>query len=360
MLQDQGYQVHVAANFNMGNTSSAERIEEFKTELDQKGIRWFQIDFDRNVMNFAADIKAYRQVLKLQREQQYTLIHCHTPIGGAIGRMVAHRCHVPVIYTAHGFHFYKGAPKKSWLIFYPIEKFLSRYTDELLVINSEDFRLAKSKLHMKRLMYLPGVGVDVHKDIVPDNIRREIREELEIPQDGFMITCAAEFSKNKNQITVIQAIEQLKNPNIYYVMCGIGEKKRQMEEYVKEHGLSSNIKFAGFRKDIHEILQTSDCFVLSSIREGLSVALMEAMTEGLPVVCGRIRGNIDLIEDGKGGCLVEPTHIEDYCKAFEKLYEMKTSDSKQFAEIGLFNINMIKKFSCEQVDNKMRKIYQDV
>lgn len=358
ILQEMGYEVHVAANFKVGNTSSAQRIEEFEKELEQKNIKWFHIDFERNVMKIGADIKAYRQVVKLEKEQHYDLIHCHTPIGGAIGRLVGHRFHILTIYTAHGFHFFKGAPKKNWLLFYPVEKFLSRYTDELLVINREDYQLAKKKFHMRRLTYIPGVGVEVKRQAVREDISETKRKELHIPEDAFMITCAAEFSPNKNQITVIKALEELADPDMYYVMCGIGEKKAELERYVTERNLGEHIKFAGFRKDIHEILRVSDCFVLSSLREGLSVALMEAMAEGLPVVCGRIRGNVDLIEDGVGGYLVSPTASRDYQQAFQKLWEKKKSSPKEFADMGKENRKTMQKFSCEQVDAVMREIYQ--
>lgn len=358
MLQEIGYEVHVAANFKVGNTSSAQRIEEFKKELEQKKVKWFQIDFERNVMKITADIKAYRQVVQLEREQHYDLLHCHTPIGGVIGRLVGHRFHIPTIYTAHGFHFFKGAPKKNWLLFYPVEKILSYYTDELLVINREDYELAKKKFHMRHLTYIPGVGVEGRKRDVLDDVSKIKRRELEIPEDAFMITCAAEFSQNKNQITVIKALEELADPDMYYVMCGIGEKKAELEQYVAERQLGKYIKFAGFRKDIHEILQASDCFVLSSLREGLSVALMEAMAEGLPVVCGRIRGNVDLVEDGRGGYLVSPGASQDYQKAFQKLWEKKKSSPKEFADMGEVNRKTMEKFSCEQVDAVMREIYQ--
>ena len=187
--------------------------------------------------------------------------------------------------------------------------------------------------------------------------KEEKRKELGIPQDAFLITNAAEFTPNKNQKTVIEAIEQLHNPNIYFVMCGIGEKKAELEQYVKEHGLEEHIRFVGFRNDLHEILQTSDCFVLSSFREGLSVALMEAMAEGLPVVCGRIRGNVDLIKDGKGGILVSPENKEDYEAAFRKLYEMKHKELAAFQRLGKINAENVKSFGRSAVERLMENVY---
>lgn len=235
---------------------------------------------------------------------------------------------------------------------------LSRWTDVLITINHEDYKLAKKKFKMKKLTYVPGIGIDTQREGLSQKEKEEKRKELGIPQDAFLITNAAEFTPNKNQKTVIEAIEQLHNPNIYFVMCGIGEKKAELEQYVKEHGLEEHIRFVGFRNDLHEILQASDCFVLSSFREGLSVALMEAMAEGLPVVCGRIRGNVDLIKDGKGGILVSPENKEDYEAAFRKLYEMKQKEFQKFENIGLNNRNKVEAFSKETVDPIMKKVYQ--
>ena len=150
----------------------------------------------------------------------------------------------------------------------------------------------------------------------------------------------------------------MNNPNIYYVMCGIGEKKSELETYVAEHNLQKNIIFAGFRKDIHEILRASDCFVLSSYREGLSVAMMEAMAAELPVVCGKIRGNVDLIEDNIGGYLVTPGEVQEYCNAFTKLFEMKQKEPWKFENMGEANRCKIQKFDKKTVDKIMREVYQ--
>ena len=358
LLQKLGYQVDVACNFIEGNTCSDERVAELKQKLQDMHVRCYQIDFARNIKHMGQNMRALRQVEGLMKQNGYAFCHCHSPIGGVVARIAGHRTRTKVIYTAHGFHFYQGAPIVNWLVYYPVEKMLSRWTDVLITINHEDYKLAKKKFKMKKLTYVPGIGIDTQRECLSQNEKEEKRKELGIPQDAFLITNAAEFTPNKNQKTVIEAIEQLHNPNIYFVMCGIGEKKAELEQYVKEHGLEEHIRFVGFRNDLHEILQTSDCFVLSSFREGLSVALMEAMAEGLPVVCGRIRGNVDLIKDGKGGILVLPGEEKDYEEAFRKLYEMKQKEFQKFENIGLNNRNKVEAFSKETVDPIMKKVYQ--
>lgn len=358
LLQKLGYEVDVACNFVEGNTCSDARVAELKQKLQDMHVHCYQIDFARNIKHMGQNMKALWQVEALMKQNTYEFCHCHSPIGGVVARIAGHRTRTKVIYTAHGFHFYQGAPVMNWLVYYPVEKMLSRWTDVLITINHEDYKLAKKKFKMKKLTYVPGIGIDTQRECLSQKEKEEKRKELGIPQDAFLITNAAEFTPNKNQKTVIEAIEQLHNPNIYFVMCGIGEKKAELEQYVKEHGLEEHIRFVGFRNDLHEILQASDCFVLSSFREGLSVALMEAMAEGLPVVCGRIRGNVDLIKDGKGGILVLPGEEKDYEEAFRKLYEMKQKEFQKFENIGLNNRNKVEAFSKETVDPIMKKVYQ--
>lgn len=357
LLQKLGYEVDVACNFIEGNTCSDERVAELKQKLQDMHVCCYQIDFARNIKHLGQNMRALRQVESLMKQNRYAFCHCHSPIGGVVARIAGHRTRTKVIYTAHGFHFYQGAPVMNWLVYYPVEKMLSRWTDVLITINHEDYKLAKKKFKMKKLTYVPGIGIDTQRECLSQKEKEEKRKELGIPQDAFLITNAAEFTPNKNQKTVIEAIEQLHNPNIYFVMCGIGEKKAELEQYVKEHGLEEHIRFVGFRNDLHEILQTSDCFVLSSFREGLSVALMEAMAEGLPVVCGRIRGNVDLIKDGKGGILVSPENKEDYEAAFRKLYEMKHKELTDFQRMGQINAENVKSFGRSAVERLMENVY---
>lgn len=359
LLQKLGYEVDVACNFIEGNTCSDERVAELKQKLQDMHVRCYQIDFARNIKHMGQNMRALRQVEGLMKQNGYAFCHCHSPIGGVVARIAGHRTRTKVIYTAHGFHFYQGAPVMNWLVYYPVEKMLSRWTDVLITINHEDYKLAKKKFKMKKLTYVPGIGIDTQREGLSQKEKEEKRKELGIPQDAFLITNAAEFTPNKNQKTVIEAIEQLHNPNIYFVMCGIGEKKAELEQYVKEHGLEEHIRFVGFRNDLHEILQTSDCFVLSSFREGLSVALMEAMAEGLPVVCGRIRGNVDLVKNGFGGLLLAPEDIKAYENAFIKLYEMRQRKPGMFEQMGITNQKSIKMFGRNAVEQVMENVYLD-
>ena len=357
LLQSMGYNVDVACNFEVGNTCTDERVQRLKQKLQGMGVRYFQVDFARDVTQMVQNMKALKQVMQLMRTTHYTFCHCHSPIGGVVARIAGHATKTKIIYTAHGFHFFKGAPIKNWLIFYPIEKLLSWWTDVLITINQEDHCLAENKFHMKRLEYVPGVGIETERKELTIEQKREKRNELGIPRDAFLIINVAEFTANKNQKTVIKAMEQWGNSNAYFVMCGIGEQKAQLEQYVREHRLEENIRFVGFRNDIHEIYQAADCFVLSSFREGMSVALMEAMAEGLPIVCGRIRGNVDLITDGEGGILLEPGDMNAYQEAFAEMYQMKHQEPETLLRMGKKNQENAKNFGRDVVEALMRKIY---
>ena len=350
LLKEMGYDVHVACNFNEGNTCSDDQITILKKNLFEIDVKFHQIDFKRNVLRLIDNIKAYKQVHKLASDYKYKFIHCHSPIGGVVGRLVGKTTNTKVIYTAHGFHFYKGAPLKNWIIYYPIEKWLSRYTDVLITINKEDEKRARLSFNASNVCYIPGVGIPVDKYKDNDLNVAEKRKELMLHKDAFVVLSVGELNKNKNHEIVICAIKKLDIKNIHYVICGRGPLKSHLEKIIDEMDLSSNVHLVGFRSDIKDIYKISDLFVLPSFREGLSVALMEAMASGLPCVVSRIRGNTDLI-DNNGGALFNPTSIDECSDAIVKVL----NSNRQ--EMDLYNAEKVNKFSIDTVVNQMREIY---
>lgn len=353
LLISMGYEVHVACNFTEGNTCSHERIGVLKNNLMKLGVKVHQIDFKRNIMKFSDNIKAYNQVKKLVNDNKYKFIHCHSPIGGVVSRLVGKATKTKVIYTAHGFHFFKGAPLKNWICYYPIEKWLSRYTDVLITINEEDCERAKSKFKAKRVEYIAGVGIDLEKFSTVEIDRDLKRRELGLPEGVFVVLSVGELNNNKNHEVIIRSIAKIDNPNIHYIICGQGNLDRYLRNLSKELDIENQVHLLGFRKDIPEICKVSDVFAFPSYREGLSVALMEAMANGLPVVCSNIRGNSDLIEDGKGGYLVEPADVEGFAKYIKDLID----DSMLRSEFGEFNLKKIENYSIENVLREIEKIY---
>ena len=349
LLKDMGNEVHVACNLENGNTCSDEKISELKALLEKLEVRYFQIDFARNVTKVTENFKAYKQVLHLLKSNNYYFIHCHSPIGGFCGRIAAHKTNTKVIYTAHGFHFFKGAPIINWLLYYPVERWLARYTDVLITINKEDYNRANKSFKAKRVVYIPGIGIDTKKfgKVVVDVSKK--RKELGVPEDAFLLLSVGELNKNKNHETVIKAIAKLNDQNIYHVICGQGGLELYLKDLINELGLDKRVKLLGYRRDIAEISKVSDAFAFSSFREGLSVALMEAMASGLPIICSRIRGNTDLIEEDKGGFIVSSDDINGFACSIGKI-----RDNIELRNLmGKFNIEKIKEFDKEVVKSKM-------
>jgi glycosyltransferase EpsD len=287
------------------------------------------------------------------RKNKYKFVHCHSPIGGVYGRIIGYVTRTKVIYTAHGFHFYKGAPLLNWLFYYPVEKFLARYTDVLITINNEDFNLAK-KFKAKKVVYIPGVGIDIGKFSSAKINKLIKRKEIGVSDNTFVILSVGELCKRKNHEVIIKSLAKLNDQNICYIICGQGNLKEYLGEIANK--LKVNVKLLGFRKDIYEIYRSADLFVFPSYQEGLPVALMEAMASGLPVVCSKIRGNIDLIEEGKGGYLIDPKKPLEFADKINKLYK----DRKLRNSFASNNNNHINNFSIKNVIDKISQIYKEL
>lgn len=354
LLQEMDYDVQVACNFIKGNTCSDDRIVQLKEKLSEWQVPCAQIDFDRNVMNLSENALAYKQVKQLLDGDTYDIIHCHSPIGGLITRLAARKARkkgAKVFYTAHGFHFYQGAPKKNWLLYYPVEKVCSYFTDVLITINQEDYALAQKKMKAKKVEYVPGIGIDLNRfvSVVVDKVNK--RKELGVPDDAVMLFSIGELNENKNHETVIRAIEGVEN--VYYVIAGKGELQEHLQGVIDELGLSDRVKLLGFRNDVGELCEVADIYVMPSFREGLSVALMEAMASGLPCVVSRIRGNTDLI-DNNGGALFDPHSVSECSEAITKLL---SSPLRQF---GQYNAHKVMKYELHQVNEMLKHLYDDV
>ncbi len=348
-----GYEFYGVANRSL---SSAEEIKE---DEEKYGVRLFHVDLNRSPFSFQ-NIKAYKQLCKIISENEIDYIHCNTPVGGILGRLAGKKCGVKkVIYQAHGFHFYKGAPKKNWLLYYPVEKWLAHYTDALITINQEDYELAKAKLKPRnngKVYYVPGVGVDTSKYSVDAETYAKKRNELGISLDAFVIISVGELNANKNNSVIISAMEKLQNKKIHYILCGVGEKKAELQAMAEAAGLQNNIHFLGYRNDVNELYQAADCFVMPSFREGLSRSIMEAMASGLPCIVSKIRGNTDLIVDKKGGYLLEPKDISGFANAIESIID----NPKLLQKMRKFNLETIKNFDVSQVCKKIKEIYSSI
>lgn len=353
-LQTMGYEVDVACNPEEGNSMPPQKIGEMKQQLAQMGVTLHQLPVPRKVTAIGRIVKSVGLARKLMNERQYDLIHCHSPVGSVVCR-TANRLSkgygkTRMLYTAHGFHFYKGAPIPNWLILYPVEWVCSHWTDMLITINREDYALACRKMKAKQVEYVPGVGIDMDAFSSVPVDREEKRRELGIPEDGIVLLSVGELNENKNHETVIRAMAQLNRQDVYYAIAGQGAKKETLEQLAQSLGIGGRVQLLGFRRDIRQLCKSADVFVFPSYREGLSVALMEAMAAQRAVVCSRIRGNTDLIDD-RGGVLFDPNSAESCREALEKILQ---SDRQA---LGQHNGKKVKNFSLTAVQAKMREIY---
>lgn len=350
--QSLGYQVDVAADFTSPGNITLERANELKKMLAAMKVRVFDIAIPRS-LNMSAIISSYKSVKKLLNQENYNLLHCHSPIGGVIARQAAkdkREDGLKVIYTAHGFHFYDGAPLRNWLFFYPVEKYYSRYTDVLIAINQEDYKLASEKLHAKKTVYIPGVGVDTNKFAPRRKDREKIRSELGVKECQFMLLSVGELNENKNHGTVIRAIRDLQN--ITYVIVGKGELESRLKQVAIDNNV--DVRLVGFREDVASFYNAADAYILPSIREGLNVSLMEAMASGLPCLCGNIRGNVDLIDD-KGGYLFKPESVNEIGELVRKMVELSLEERRT---LGIYNLKKIRSYNLKTVEKLSYEIYR--
>lgn len=341
--------------YQVANWHGAQKGQIEKDE-EKYGIKIKNLPISRNPFD-KSNLSAYKQLVEFIKQEKIDYIHCNTPTGGILGRLAGKKCKVKkVIYQAHGFHFYKGAPKKNWLVYYPVEKWLAKYTDALITINKEDFELASKKFRLRnngKVYYVAGVGIDSKQYLSDGKLRDEKRAELNIPLDAFVIISVGELNENKNNKVIISALEKLKNKNIHYILCGVGDKKDELSAMAQSAGISENIHFLGYRTDIKALYNASDCFVMPSFREGLSRSAMEAMASGLPCILSDIRGNRDLIENGSGGFLCKPDDASGFSEAISKLF----GNSLLCEKMKEYNLKKIKDFDTSVVEKEIREIY---
>lgn len=354
ILKELGYEVHYASNFHNPSYGTDNK------RLDGTGIICHQIDFERSPFN-KKNIQAYKQLVNIMKEEKIDLVHCHTPMGAALARFAAKKCGIRnVIYTAHGFHFFKGASIKNWLIYYTVERFLSGFTDTQICINMEDYNNAK-KFKAKNVEYIAGVGIDVagikESSRISEEEKNTLRKELGIKDTDKVLITAGEMIERKNQqflLDVIKCIKDRANINIKLIICGHGRLEEYLKEKVSKLEIGDNIVFTGYRTDIYKLLGLSEVFLFSSLQEGLPVAVMEAMAVGLPVICSNVRGNADLLDNDKGGYVVSSFDVSKWA---DVIYSLLINKNK-LKSFGEYNMTRIQEYDRSNVEKEMRRIYE--
>lgn len=346
LLKDMGYEVHAAACFD-GR----------EDEVQSAGIMCWNVSFDRSPYN-PKNFKAFLQLRDLLKNCHFDLIHVHTPVAAFLGRYIAKATgQGSVLYTAHGFHFYKGAPLRNWLAYYTAERLASYWTDGLIVMNSEDLEsgLRLGFEYEKNLFHVHGVGVDLSHYLTQETSTGEsIRSELAIPTEDVVVTCVAEMIPRKNHMFLLDAWKRLSMRclNCYLLLVGTGKLMAILQEKVRGEKIP-RIHFLGFRSDVAQILCESDVVTLTSNHEGLPRCIMEAMAAGKPVVATDVRGSRDLVEHGITGLLVETDDVEGLTNALDKL----STDVQLRSTMGEAALDRINDYSMEVVLAEMKALY---
>ncbi|MGN7229557.1 glycosyltransferase family 4 protein [Priestia megaterium] len=342
-FKEQGWEVHVAASGNMK-----------LPYVDQK----YNISIQRSPFHMG-NMKAYRELKTVIDKNKYNIIHCHTPMGGVLARLAARKTRkqgTKVIYTAHGFHFCKGAPPVNWLLYYPIEKTLAHYTDCLITINKEDYQLATKHFKAKRIEHVHGVGINTEK-FKPANEKEKIqlKKSFGYHPDDFLLFYAAEFNKNKNQQLLLQSLALIKDeiPHAKLLLAGKGPLLENCRELAANLGIFHMVEFLGYRNDLQKIVPMCDVAVASSLREGLPVNIMEAMACGLPIVACSNRGHIELVQERINGYIVPANEYQTFSLRILEIYRSK----KLYRKMSMESKKIIRNFSLNQVTKELSNVY---
>ena len=343
MLKEEGWQVDVAC-------SGEEEIP----YCDHQ----YRMSYKRSPFNLAL-FKGIRELKTIIKNGQYDIVYCHTPVGGIAGRIAAkgaRKQETEVIYMAHGYHFYKGAPLLNWLLYYPVEKHLSRYTDKIILINQEDYELTKAKFKNGSTYFVPGIGVDLSRLQVEDPVavRTQYRSEMNIPEDAAVLIYLAELLPNKNQTFLMRVLKRIleTDQNVYLVLAGFDHTDGAFEAYAEELGIKDHVRFLGWREDVANLLTMADICTATSIREGFGLNLVEAMYLGLPVVAAKNRGHETIVRDGENGVLIDQGDEAGFEKAVLKMIQDEAW-RKQLTETAA---KEVWKYSSEEVLKQLKEI----
>ena len=349
-IDELGYELHLLANFENGPGPEGKN-EAFAKSCNEQGYYVHNIPFSR--AGSFKNIAYVSELKKFLRKEQFDIVHAHTETGGLLLRLASSaKGSSRFIYTAHGMSFWKGCPLKNRLIYKTIEWWICRGMDMNLGMNQEEVDVLR-KWNSKTAAYVHGIGLNLERFQKVGRSREEVRAEFGLKEDDKFIVSVGELDDNKNHITVIKALAMLEHKNFQYVVCGVGPNKEMLEKYAQERGLDDKVILAGYRSDIPDILNAANIFVFPSFHEGMPVAALEAMACGLPLVCSRIRGNVDIVKDGENGFLFEPKDFITLALSLEKLIGNQTQ-SKLFGEK---NKNIVQQYSLETVVEELKALY---
>ena len=357
LQKELGCEVHVACNLDYMDDTDVNRTVAYVEQSGKDGIIWHNIPFDRSPLG-KKNMGAYRMLRQIINENVFDLIHCHTPAASVYTRLAARKARksgTTVMYTCHGFHFHNASPKKNWLIYYPIERQLSRYCDYLVTICKEDYHRAQ-RFHTRNVRYIPGVGVDI-KRFESAQVDKEVyKKSIGVKGNAVMILSVGELIERKNHEVIIKALSMLDRRDIYYVICGKGPLKEYLVKLSEELKVKERVIFLGFRQDIPELCKTADIGAFPSKIEGLGLAGIELMAAGIPLIASNIHGILDYVKNGVTGYACPPDDADAFASAIVKLTDDPDLRKKMKAPCQ----KAVRQFDKTQALNAMWKIYKEV
>ncbi len=351
-LKNLGCEVHLLANFERGD-GTEQQNPEYAESCRQKGVTVHSLPFVR--ASLKSNLNLVPQIRSLLQREGYDLIHAHTETGGLLLRLSMGAAKgARFIYTPHGMSFYKGSSWKSQLLYRPIERWICKAMDANLAMNGEEYEVLR-QWNSRTACFVHGIGLDMERTQTVTATRSTVRSELGIPHGARMIVSVGELDDNKNHAVVIRALGELKCDDLFYVICGVGPRHNELLRHAEEAGLRDKVILAGYRRDIPDVLHASELFIFPSFHEGLPVALMESMAAGLPIICSRIRGNVDLIQDGVNGYLFAPESASELKSRISQML----SDEKTMKKMGVQNECDAHAYSYHIVVRELEAVYKN-
>jgi len=293
-----GWRVEAASN---GVTMSAKCVAAFDAVHE---VPWTRRPTDP--VNLTAAAARLRDIV---RDGRFDIVHTHDPVAAFVTRLALRKLRrtgrPKVVYTAHGFHFYRGAPLAQRAIFQVIERVASRWTDHLIVINQEDLASAQRfPLARKgKVSLMPGIGIDrSYYDLATlsaSEIER-VRRELGLASGQPLFTMIAEFNPGKRHRDAVSALAASGLSTAVLALAGEGPLMAETRALAEHVGIGDRVKLLGYRTDIPALVAASAAILLPSEREGLPRSLMEASALERPVIASRIRGVSELVTEQTG------------------------------------------------------------
>ena len=347
-LSENGFEVEIACS-DVGG-----RMDEIRQKLEGHVGAVHTVRLVRSPAS-PTNLKGYGDMKKVIETGRYDVIWTNEPVMGVVTRLAARKARkrgTKVIYMVHGFHFFTGAPKANWMIYYPVEQFASRFCDEIVTINQEDYNRAK-KMHAPAVGYIHGIGVNTDRLQKKEN-QSNIRRELGLKDDDFLLLSVGELNENKNHKVILRALGRLQDRKIHYIICGKGDQLNALQALAAEQKITENVHFLGYRTDVVDICSQADAFAFPSYREGLGLAALEAMYCGLPLITSNVRGPIDFMVPGETGAICPPDDIAAFAEAIQKL----AADRELRVKYGERNRQVVQNYCLESVKKEVLELFK--